>query len=129
LFVCLRRKSKPITKPLFFPQEIALFHQKSRLPAINGREGLELILTEKPAVAVVDYILPLLTGIEICREIRSRPEHADTRLLLFTADERDEVQKQAMEAGADLVIRKGPEASELIEAVQQAIRSRSAQGA
>jgi len=106
-----------------------LFHQKSRLPAINGREGLELILTEKPAVAVVDYILPLLTGIEICREIRSRPEHADTRLLLFTADERDEVQKQAMEAGADLVIRKGPEASELIEAVQQAIRSRSAQGA
>lgn len=94
------------------------------IPATNGQEGLNLILLEKPAVAIIDYVLPLLSGIEICRKIRSHPEYAEIRLLLFTADERPEIQRQALQAGADLVIRKGAEASELIDAVQLVIRNR-----
>lgn len=94
------------------------------LAATNGQEGLALIIAEKPAVAVIDYIMPLLSGMEICKEIRRHSDYAGVKLLLFTADERPEIQQQALAAGADLVIRKGPESSEIIEAVQQAIRSR-----
>ena len=113
--VILRLYSRLLQKAGFIP-----------LPAANGREGLALILAEKPAVAVIDYILPLLSGIEICEEVRSRPDCAGVKLLLFTADERAEVQQQALAAGADLVIRKGPESSEIIEAVQQAVRNHPA---
>ncbi len=111
--VILRLYSRLLQKAGFIP-----------LSATNGQEGLALILAEKPAVAVIDYILPLLSGIEICKEIRRRPDYVEVKLLLFTADDRPEVQQEALAAGADLVIRKGPESSEIIEAVQQVIKDR-----
>ncbi|MDG4475718.1 NAD-binding protein [Thiovibrio frasassiensis] len=111
--VILRLYSRLLQKAGFIP-----------LPATNGQEGLALILKEKPAVAVIDFILPLLSGIEICKKIRNQPEYAEVKLLLFTADERAEIKQQALDAGADLVIRKGPESSEIIEAVQLVIKNR-----
>lgn len=109
--VILRLYSRLLQKAGFIP-----------LSAVNGQEGLALILAEKPAVAVIDYILPILSGIEICKEIRRHPDCAAVKLLLFTADERPEIQQQALAAGADLVIHKGPESSEIIEAIQQIIK-------
>lgn len=112
--VILRLYSRLLQKARFVP-----------LTATNGREGLALILKENPTVAVIDYILPLLSGIEICKEIRRQPEYAEVKLLLFTADERPEIQQQALAAGTDMVIRKGPESSEIIEAVQLVIKNRT----
>ena len=50
--------------------------------AYNGQDGLRLALTKKPALIVLDLMLPDLSGEEICKEVRSR---GDTPILMLTA--------------------------------------------
>ncbi|MBW1924736.1 MAG: NAD-binding protein [Deltaproteobacteria bacterium] len=96
-----------------------LFQKAGFIPlaATDGRQGLDLILKEKPAAAVIDYMLPLLSGIEICRLVRDAGSCEETRLILFTADEQKETRQRALRAGADAVVVKSPEAGEVIETV------------
>jgi DNA-binding NtrC family response regulator len=42
--------------------------------AYDGREGLEIALTKRPTLIVLDLMLPDLSGEEICREVRSRSD-------------------------------------------------------
>jgi voltage-gated potassium channel len=88
------------------------------LTAMDGQSGLDLILAEKPAIAVVDYQMPGLSGIEICKKVKTALPDDSTKLILFTADEREETKQKALQAGACHVITKSPEASEIIEIVK-----------
>lgn len=91
------------------------------ITAMDGQEGLDLILSEKPDVAVIDYKMPGLSGIEICKKVKSKLPDEKIKLILFTADERDQIKQQAIDAGACQVITKSPEASEIIDIVKQLI--------
>ncbi|MDY6954461.1 MAG: NAD-binding protein, partial [Thermodesulfobacteriota bacterium] len=91
------------------------------MTATNGGDGLELIIQEKPVAAVIDFMLPTLTGIEVCRRVRAVEACKDTKLVLFTADHQPETRTRALEAGADAVVVKSPEASEVIETVVQTL--------
>jgi voltage-gated potassium channel len=88
------------------------------LTAMEGQTGLDLILQEKPDVAVIDFKLPGLSGIEICKTVKKMLPDNDIKLILFTADERQETREMALEAGACQVITKSPEASEIIDIVK-----------
>lgn len=90
--------------------------------ATDGEQGLRLILEEKPVAAIIDYMLPLLSGIEICQEVRKYQELKDIKLILFTGDETGETKKKALKAGADEVVRKTPEAFEVIQAAIKLIK-------
>ncbi len=96
-----------------------LFKRHGFVPitADNGRDGLETILREKPIAAVIDFMLPVLSGIEICQQVRTDPANKDIRLILFTADEQKETRRRAMEAGADDVVVKSADASKIIDRV------------
>jgi DNA-binding response OmpR family regulator len=85
--------------------------------AASGQDGLDLIIREKPVAAVIDYMMPGLSGIDICKKIREGGDCRDTRLILFTADDQPETRKRALEAGAEAVVVKSPEAGEVIETV------------
>ena len=96
-----------------------LFHKFGFFPIIadNGKEGLELIKQEKPVAAVIDFMLPELSGIELCSEIRKHNELDEIKLILFTGDDKKETQKKAIEAGADEVVIKSPDAQKIIKTV------------
>lgn len=85
--------------------------------ATNGGDALDLIIKEKPNAAVIEFKLPILSGIEICEKVRADRTCDDVKLILFTADEDPETRERALEAGANAFVLKGPEASELIETV------------
>ena len=85
--------------------------------AADGKSGLDLILKLKPTAAVIDFMLPILSGIEICNHVRSVAECEDVHLILFTADDNTATRNRALEAGADAVVVKSPEAQEVIETV------------
>lgn len=87
------------------------------LPAFSGREGLEVILKEKPQAAVIDYLLPDMSGIEVCRKVRHSLNGHPIKLILFTADSSAQTRQKAIDAGADAVVVKSPEASEVIRTV------------
>lgn len=92
------------------------------LTATNGGEGLDLIIREKPVAAIIDFMLPVLSGIEICREVRQNKECKNIKLILFTGDDKLETRKSAITAGADEVVVKTPEAFEIIKAAIKLIK-------
>jgi len=65
----------------------------------NGTETLDALRNLKPDIAIVDYRMPGLNGIEVLREIRKTDSGLKFILLTFFAF--DNYRKMAMEAGAD----------------------------
>ena len=110
--------------PVIIKLYMRLFQKAGFLPqaASNGQMGLEMILNERPEVAVIDYRLPIMSGIDVCRNIRKRLGRDEIKLIIFTVDDRDETKNIAMDAGADAVVVKSPEASEVIQTVCEIIR-------
>src|SRR3989442_13656269 len=52
--------------------------------ANDGEGGLNLAVTERPALIVLDLMLPRLSGLVACRLLRTREETRQVRILLFT---------------------------------------------
>jgi len=92
------------------------------LTAKDGQEGFDLIMKEKPDVAVIDYMLPVMSGIEVCKKIKKEMTGDPIKLVLFTADEKSATQEQALKAGADKVIVKSPDSSEIVSTVKDLMR-------
>ncbi len=91
------------------------------MTASTGREGESLILKEQPDAAVVDYLLGDITGLDVCRDVRENESGQAVKLILFTADDSLQVHDEAMEAGADVVVVKSPDAAEIVNLVAEAI--------
>jgi DNA-binding NarL/FixJ family response regulator len=84
--------------------------------ASTGEEGLELIADLKPDVAVVDYSLPRMSGVELCEEVVK--QHSDTAVVVLTSFMHDEVILKAVEAGAQAYVYKDVEGRELKRAIR-----------
>jgi two-component system nitrate/nitrite response regulator NarL len=83
--------------------------------ADGGREGLELIARVRPQVAVVDYQMPLMTGIEVVESIVR--DGIETRVLLVSAVTESAIVYAALEAGAGGYISKDAARTEIVAAV------------
>ncbi len=76
------------------------------LAAPDGPAAIALLATERPAVALVDLLMPGMSGLEFCRWARARPELAGMRFVLLTGMDTDDTRTEAEEAGADAVVTK-----------------------
>lgn len=84
--------------------------------AATGREAIDLALSLKPDVVVMDYGLPLMNGIEVTRNIKTRVPGAE--ILIFTMHDTDELIRDALEAGARGFLLKSDARRFLIAAVE-----------
>ena len=91
------------------------------ITAVNGREGYELIMTERPDAAVVDFMLPDISGLDVCRQVRAQDIGQEIKLFLFTSDNQDETREKALAAGVNTVVIKSPEAQEIIAIVKNGL--------
>jgi DNA-binding response OmpR family regulator len=53
--------------------------------AADGEAALEMVLVERPHLVVLDVMMPLMSGWELCRYIRSKSELDGVRVLMLTA--------------------------------------------
>lgn len=83
--------------------------------AVDGREAAALALKLKPDVAIVDYSMPVLNGLEVCRRIKS--QHLHTEVLILTMHESEEILTEALLAGARGFLLKSDTRSHLVTAV------------
>jgi len=68
----------------------------------NGSQAIaELVKQDAPRLALLDWIMPEMDGVEVCREIRQRKEHAYTYLILLSSRESKGDIVAGLEAGAD----------------------------
>lgn len=94
--------------------------------ALDGRSGLELALSERWDAIVLDLRLPLIGGLDVCREIRARGPYVPILMLTARAGELDRV--LGLELGADDYVTKPFSLLELQARVKALLR-RAAQGA
>jgi DNA-binding response OmpR family regulator len=87
--------------------------------AHDGREGLDLALTKRPALIVLDLMLPDLSGEEICREVRSR---SDVPVLMLTAKSSEDERVAGLGLGADDYLIKPFSPRELVARIKAILR-------
>lgn len=80
----------------------------------SGWDGLNAIRKIKPALAVIDWMMPELDGIEVARAVRGEPTLDKTALLMLTARTAPEDIDRARDAGYSAVINKPFRRSELL---------------
>ena len=71
------------------------------LEAYDGETGLNLALSEKPDLILLDVMMPKMDGLQTCKALREMPETADTRIVFLSALSEEENQLTGFDAGAD----------------------------
>ena len=85
----------------------------------NGREAWEAMnVAAPPSLLILDWLMPEMDGVELCREVRLRPEWRSAYLILLTSLGSKEDVVKGLEAGADDYITKPFDHSELRARVQ-----------
>lgn len=75
--------------------------------AKNGDAALQILQSEAPPrLAMLDWMMPGMDGIEVCRKVRGKMDESYTYIILLTSQQRDEDLVVGMEAGADDYITK-----------------------
>ena len=92
--------------------------------ATDGQEALLRVSENKPDLVLLDWMLPTLSGIEVCRQIRRRPATRDLPVIMVTARTEDQDAVRALDIGADDYITK-PFAVEALLARIRALLRRS----
>jgi two-component system cell cycle response regulator len=90
--------------------------------AKNGRETVDHFAKHHPALVIVDWIMPDLTGIEICKHIRSKTRASYTYIILLTGKSGMESIVEGLAAGADDYLTKPFHPEELIARVGVGLR-------
>ena len=90
--------------------------------ASNGEEALVLIQEERPDLILLDWMLPMLSGIEVCRQLRRRPQTADVPIIMLTARGEEGDKIRGLECGADDYVTKPFSPAELIARVRAVMR-------
>jgi len=95
------------------------------IAAGRGREGIELAISEKPDLILMDIMMPGMDGWEAARQIRAHPETRNIPILAATALFRDSDLKTCIEAGCSGYIVKPFTFEELQGKVRELIPSAS----
>ncbi len=74
--------------------------------ASNGEEGIKIAENEKPSLIILDIMMPKMDGVEVCRNLRGKPEFEKTVIAFLTAREEDYSQIAALDIGGDDYITK-----------------------
>lgn len=89
------------------------------LVAHDGPQALAAIRTHRPALVLLDVMMPGLSGFEVCQAVRGDAALAGVRILLLTAKGRDTDVAQGLAMGADAYCTKPFSTRELAERVRQ----------
>jgi two-component system, OmpR family, phosphate regulon response regulator PhoB len=88
----------------------------------DGREALESLERERPDLVVLDLMLPGMSGLDLLREIRKRPDLESLPVILLTARREEEDRVEGLSLGADDYVPKPFSPQELVLRVGAVLR-------
>ena len=87
--------------------------------ARNGEEALQLAANFSPHLILLDVMMPVINGFEVCRRLRANPLLGGLKILLLTARGRDLEIERGLSEGADAYVTKPFGTQELLATVQK----------
>ena len=90
--------------------------------AYNGEQALDMIYEKKPAVLIADWMMPKMSGIELCRILRSNKDTKLLPIIMLSARSEEADKSLGLDTGADDYISKPFSPRELVSRVKALIR-------
>jgi len=87
--------------------------------APDGEAALSALADLQPTVIVLDVMMPGLDGLEVCRRI----DHENAKVVMLTARDDPELERAAIEAGADAFLTKPFSSIELLDLIERLLES------
>ncbi|MFN3190364.1 MAG: response regulator [Aureliella sp.] len=97
--------------------------------AFDGRDGIEQARLKKPDVVLLDVMLPSVSGLDVCRQLRKMKETKSAGILMLTAKTEDLDQVGGFEAGADDYVVKPYSMRVLLQRINALLRRKQADDA
>jgi two-component system phosphate regulon response regulator PhoB len=94
--------------------------------AIDGRDGVNQAQLKLPDVILLDVMLPIIDGVEVCRRLRSKPETASAIIIMLTAKTEEADQLIGFSVGADDYVTKPFSVRVLMERIKALQRRKTA---
>ena len=92
------------------------------LEAQDGEEALLVAAEEKPDLVLLDWMLPQLSGIEVCRRLRGRQETRNVPIIMLTARGEETDRIRGLDTGADDYLTKPFSMTELLARLRAVLR-------
>ncbi len=90
--------------------------------AFDGKQGLEMALTKRPDIVILDVMLPILSGLEVCNRIRNDAEIKDVAIIMLSAKTQEVDQVVGFTMGADDYVAKPFHTEEVLARLRALIR-------
>jgi len=107
-------------------RELLCFHLRREGWAVlhtgDGYEAWEIVQREPPELVLIDLMINGMSGLQLCRQIRSRPDLAHVRMIIVSARTAEEVVLDGLCAGADDYVRKPFRLKEILARVRSVLR-------
>ena len=84
----------------------------------NGEDGLWLAIEHKPDLILLDWMLPLLSGIEVLRQLRNRSDTREIPVMMLTARGEEGDRLRGLDGGADDYVTKPFSPAELVARIK-----------
>jgi len=124
--ILLVEDEAPLVTMLTYNLEKAGFEVRA---AMDGEEAMLMLAERVPDLVVLDWMIPKLTGLEVCRQIRRGKATSRLPVILLTARAEEDDRLRGLETGADDYITKPFSPKELIARIRAVLRrSRPATG-
>lgn len=94
--------------------------------AKDGSTALQMLTAQVPDLVLLDVMLPLMDGFELCRRIRADPLYEKTRIMLLTARGRENEIARGISLGADAYLTKPFSTRELMDTVRRLLSGQKA---
>lgn len=88
----------------------------------DGEEALTFVAERKPDLIILDWMLPSLSGIEVCRQLRRKPATRETPVIMLTARGEETDKIRGLNTGADDYVTKPFSLPELMARVRALLR-------
>ena len=86
--------------------------------ARDGQEAMDAIVRERPALVLLDVMMPIKTGFDVCYEVRAHEAVRDTLIVMLTAKGRDTDVAKGLALGANAYMTKPFSTKELVQKVR-----------
>jgi DNA-binding response OmpR family regulator len=93
--------------------------------AFSGEEAMEVVARHRPDLILLDIMLPVVDGFEVCQRVREKADWKDIRIVLVTALDRESNVAKGLALGADAYVTKPFANADLIAKVKELLECRS----
>jgi len=87
--------------------------------AFSGEEAMEAVARDHPDLILLDIMLPVVDGFEVCQRVRENPEWNDIRIVLVTALGNEANVTKGLDLGADAYVTKPFANADLVARVKE----------